>query len=74
MWAVKISDYLKNRVGSVGRCKVCLKSVQWAKEKLASHKRFSCPTASGEVNRLFAKRSMGFLASSVSLTLVHGIG
>ena len=32
MWAVKISEHLENRARSVGRCKVCLKPVQWAKK------------------------------------------
>lgn len=51
-----ISDYLTNRQMRIGTCKACQKSVQWSHERLAAHKRASCPNISNEEKRLFAKR------------------
>ncbi|KAG5672490.1 hypothetical protein PVAND_002616 [Polypedilum vanderplanki] len=55
---IEISKYLTdyNRPTNCGKCRSCDKPVQWTKERLASHKRSSCPNASAEEKRLFAKR------------------
>ncbi|KAG5669963.1 hypothetical protein PVAND_000252 [Polypedilum vanderplanki] len=55
---IEISKYLTdyNRPTNCGKCRSCDKPVQWTKERLASHKRSSCPYASAEEKRLFAKR------------------
>lgn len=56
---MKIDDYLQkyDKKKAVGECKLCQKLVGWSKLKLASHKRASCPSASAEEKRKFAKRS-----------------
>lgn len=65
---ISISDYLDSFdcVKKIGKCKACDKSVQWAKERLAAHKRSSCPNASVEEKRLFSKRSSQSLVESTS--------
>ena len=40
-----------------GTCLACNKTVQWSKERLAAHKRSTCPNASIEEKRLFSKRN-----------------
>lgn len=59
MESIKISDYLQdfNKSTGRGKCRACLKDVQWTKKFLASHKRATCGNASAEEKRKFAKRS-----------------
>ena len=47
---IKISNYLTNldREKRSGTCLACNKTVQWSKERLAAHKRSTCPNASVE--------------------------
>ena len=56
---IKISNYLTNldREKRSGTCLACNKTVQWSKERLAEHKRSTCPNASVEEKRLFSKRN-----------------
>lgn len=58
MEQVKISDFLVdfNKISHQGKCKSCQKSVQWSTASLSAHKRSSCPTATNEEKRKFAKR------------------
>ena len=56
MYDFAISDYLQDRDGYRGICKVCYKYVGWSKEKLASHKRLSCASIDEESKRFFSKR------------------
>ncbi|KAG5670777.1 hypothetical protein PVAND_001017 [Polypedilum vanderplanki] len=51
-----------------GICKACLKSVHWARERVAAHKRTNCPSASSEEKKMFAKRSH---ESSSQLTIIQ---
>jgi len=55
----EIYDYLQNRdlVSNTGTCILCDKVVQWAIDRVGSHKRASCPFATDEERRRFAKRS-----------------
>jgi hypothetical protein len=52
----EVSTYLQDRQGSRGKCKLCLKTVGWSRDKLAAHKRQNCISDSEE-KRLFSKRS-----------------
>ena len=54
---IKISNYLTNldREKRSGTCLACNKTVQWSKERLAAHKKSTCPNASVEEKRLFSK-------------------
>jgi hypothetical protein len=52
----EVSTYLQDRQGNSGKCKLCLKTVGWSRDKLASHKRQNC-LSDGEERRLFSKRS-----------------
>ena len=56
---IKISNYLTNldREKRFGTCLAYNKTVQWSKERLAAHKRSTCPNASVEEKRLFSKRN-----------------
>ena len=47
---IKISNYLTNldREKRSGTCLACNKTVQLSKERLAAHKRSTCPNASVE--------------------------
>lgn len=53
-----ISDYLENydKITKQGTCQLCLSKVQWVRERVASHKRGSCPNISSEEKKKFAKR------------------
>jgi hypothetical protein len=61
-----ISDYLSERdkAKNQGKCKLCQKNVYWTRNRVASHKRSSCPAASDEEKRKFAKRSATSLNAS----------
>jgi hypothetical protein len=54
----KISDYLDSFDKTVlrGRCKTCLASVSWNRDRVASHKRGNCSDVTAEERNLFAKR------------------
>ena len=56
---INISDYLDNfeSVKKTGTCMACGKTIQWAKDRLATHKRSSCINASDEEKRIFSKYS-----------------
>lgn len=56
---IEIENYLQNRdrVKNIGNCISCKKVVQWAIDRVASHKRASCPSVTDEEKRRFAKRS-----------------
>ncbi|XP_004212466.1 uncharacterized protein LOC101238619 [Hydra vulgaris] len=58
MSQIEVAKYLTdyNRQTNYSKCKLCDKRVQWSKERLAAHKRSSCPNASLEEKRLFSKR------------------
>ena len=65
----KISVYLRNynSVKREGTCIACGKTVQWAKPRVASHKRSSCTNASEEEKLMFSKESSQSLGESTSL-------
>ncbi|KAG5684161.1 hypothetical protein PVAND_013402 [Polypedilum vanderplanki] len=54
----EISSYLINydMNKNTGTCKSCKKNVQWAKDRLAAHKRSSCSSAIEEEKRFFSKQ------------------
>lgn len=54
----KISEFLKDysKESNTGKCIVCAKSVQWARKRVASHKRENCSAASVEERRLFSEQ------------------
>ena len=58
-----ISKYLEkiNNNNKVGKCHACQKQFQWAKDRLANHKRALCPRATIEEKRLFARRNSDIL-------------
>ncbi|KAG5678315.1 hypothetical protein PVAND_008000 [Polypedilum vanderplanki] len=64
----EISNYLKNLDTNkrTGTCIGCEKTVQWAKERVASHKRSSCPNATQEEKRFFSKRKSESLIPTTS--------
>ena len=51
-----IADYLEhfNREKSNGKCRVCPKLVSWSRERVAAHKRTTCPNATQEEKNFFA--------------------
>lgn len=56
----EISNYLDNydKKTNRGRCKSCEKNIIWSRISLSSHKRASCPSASEDEKRKFAKRKL----------------
>lgn len=63
----KISDFQNlNRQNQRGTCKVCNKPVQWAAQKVAARKMFSCPTASEAEKAQFKRPRPANLNSSGS--------
>jgi len=54
----EISNYLQNldTKKRTGICIACEKPVQWSRDRVAAHKRTSCPNATVEEKRMFAKR------------------
>lgn len=65
---INISDYLERIDIIKGICKneKCRKEVQWARERLAAHKRARCPDISDEEKRIFRKRPNLYGESSVA--------
>ncbi|KAG5666709.1 hypothetical protein PVAND_014724 [Polypedilum vanderplanki] len=45
-----------NKAKQSGTCKSCLKTVYWARERVAAHKRSSCQNATSEEKNFFMKR------------------
>lgn len=60
MEGIDISKYLQefDSAKRSGKCIACHKIVQWCRERLAAHKRSSCPNFSEEEKRFFAKRKL----------------
>lgn len=52
----EVSDYLQDRQALKGTCKCCLKTVQWARDEVAAHKRQNCPEVTEEEKQKFANR------------------
>lgn len=63
---IVIAQYLQNRdkLKNTGTCIACQKPVQWSTDRLAAHKRSSCPDASDEEKRKFSKRKVDSLNAS----------
>lgn len=60
MESFAIADYLGefNSITRRGKCKSCSKLVTWNRDRVASHKRTNCPSASAEDRKFFAKRKL----------------
>ncbi|KAG5670369.1 hypothetical protein PVAND_000640 [Polypedilum vanderplanki] len=67
-----ISTYLMNfnKSKKTGTCKNCKKNVQWAKERVAAHKRTSCCNITEEEKKFFSKQKseMSFQSTSTQST------
>ena len=54
MDSINISDYLTDRNGKNGKCRVCSKAIIWNKQKLGNHKRSgNCIGQSSEERAMF---------------------
>lgn len=65
---LKVSEYLENfdRATNKGNCKSCSLSVQWARERVAQHKRGKCSNISADERAFFAKRKFNEVSQSQS--------
>lgn len=54
----QVSDFLKNyyKEKKTGECKSCSAHVGWSRDRVAGHKRGTCPNATAREKKFFAKR------------------